>query len=232
MSLPYSINWVAASTTFLGALQAPTVGIPLVFTNPVARPNLVVGTAQSPKAVMPPDNVRTVTLTSAGNLSAINFTISAIAENSLVIAQTIAGPNANTVSFLLAASEVFSIIPDGTSATTLSIGISGGYTLPYNSDTWNQASLLSYEVSKVVGVVSLTPQITNDLSAKMMNGFYVPQIQSWYPLIPDQVGFVLPITLPQMFSFRNFPVNASRISAAAITTGTFTLTTIQQGGHW
>lgn len=232
MALPYSINWVAASTTFLGALQAPTIDMPLVFTNPVARPNLVTGVAQSPKAVMPQDNVRTVTLTSAGNLSAINFTISAVKENGFVIAQTLAGPNANTVSFTLPASEVFSIIPSGTSATTLSIGISGGYTAPYSHDVWNQATLMSYEISNVVGVVSLTPQITNDLSAKMVNTFYVPQVQSWFPMTPDQVGLVVPIVLPVMFSFREFPVNASRLSAAATTTGTFTLTTLQQGGHW
>ena len=237
MSRPYKIDWIANNTTFLGVLQAPTINVPLVYLKPEhanvdltgTLPTILVSTEIG---LMPKDNVRKVSLTSAGNLSAINFTITGINEAGLFLTEVLGGPNATTVDSVNAYYKVYNIVPSATSATTVSIGIADGYTMPYQGDYWNQASVMSFQITKVVGTVSLTPQMTDDESGEMVNTFYVPQVQTYAALPPDQATVVPPLTANTMFSFRNFPIAASRILVGATTTGTFTLTTLMQGGHY
>ena len=246
MSLPYVVNWQAANTSFLGPLQSPTTGVPLLFNNPVTILNPITNSNVSflgaiNQGIMPPDNVRTVTLTSSGNLSGIQFTIISTAENGLVSTQAIAGPNADTVSYSTPpAAHVISIIPNGTSSTQLSIGISNGYTMPFECDVWNKQSLLSFAITNVVGTVSLTPQITNDKSFIMVRqGNYTPLNRMYFTMVPDQNksttstdAVTIPITANTIFSFSEFPVSACRLSVGSTTTGSFTLTTIMQGGKY
>lgn len=92
---------VTSNTAGLVALQTPASGVGLTLTGAAA--SLI------PK--------RFVTLTSAANLSGINFTVIG-PEGSEVIT----GPNANTVTGTRAFSAITSITPNGTSASTVSAG--------------------------------------------------------------------------------------------------------------
>jgi len=69
--------------------------------------------------------VEEVTLTSGANLSAINFTIVGVDFDGNVVTETLAGPNANTVTTTAQYWRVTSVTPDATSASTVQIGIAG-----------------------------------------------------------------------------------------------------------
>ena len=113
MSLQQVITFAASSTTAIGALQAPVADTALAIKNstPLGTPSYVI-----------PNFARLVTLTSAANLSAIDFVISGLDINMNPITETLTGPNANTVSSTLNYHVILSIIPDTTSASTVSVG--------------------------------------------------------------------------------------------------------------
>lgn len=92
---------VTASPTGLAAAQAPASGVGLSLTGAAA-------------SLVPR---RLVTLTSAANLSAISFTVTGPEGVDVIV-----GPNNNTVTGVVSFSKVTSIVPGGTSASTLSAG--------------------------------------------------------------------------------------------------------------
>lgn len=73
---------------------------------------------------------RAVSLTSAANLSAINFTLVAYDVWGVLFHSTIAGPDANTVTFPKCAKWVLSITPNTTSASDVSAGTADVYEFP------------------------------------------------------------------------------------------------------
>lgn len=77
------------------------------------------------------DVPRCVALTSASDLSAINFTLVAYDQYGQRFTNTIAGPNATTVIFPKAAKWVVSITPAGTSVNTVTAGTSDTFGLPF-----------------------------------------------------------------------------------------------------
>jgi hypothetical protein len=77
------------------------------------------------------DPPREVTLTSAGDLSAVNFTVVGLDRWGRSVSEVIVGPNANTVIGNHVYSVVTSITPDATSATTVEAGWSDRVTTPW-----------------------------------------------------------------------------------------------------
>lgn len=77
------------------------------------------------------DTPRAVSLTSAANLSAINFTITGFDLYGRRTSQTRAGPNANTVNTLKAFASVLSVTASAGSGSTVSIGSADIFGLPY-----------------------------------------------------------------------------------------------------
>lgn len=73
---------------------------------------------------------RAITLTSAANLSAINFTITGLDYHNRVIVQTLAGPNANTVTTLKTFQAVYSVTADAAVPSNVSVGTSDTFGLP------------------------------------------------------------------------------------------------------
>lgn len=70
--------------------------------------------------------VGSITLTSADDLSSVNFVISGKNSSGVEITETLAGPNANTVTSALNTYwRITSIVPSATSVSTVSAGISG-----------------------------------------------------------------------------------------------------------
>lgn len=118
------------ATANFSALVAQTATVPI----PIASgTGLTAGVAPdgSGRAVVVLDTPRCISLTSGANLSAGNFTIVGFDQYGQLQTQTRAGPNANTVNTLKAFASVLSVTPDTTSASTVSIGTSDIFGLPY-----------------------------------------------------------------------------------------------------
>lgn len=73
---------------------------------------------------------RSVTLTSAGNLSGVSFTITGLDYHNRVIVQTLAGPNANTVSTTKTFQVVYSVATSAAVGTAVSVGTGDVIGLP------------------------------------------------------------------------------------------------------
>lgn len=84
---------------------------------------------------------RAVSLTSAANLSAINFTVRGYDIYGVPMTETRAGPNANTVNTKKAFAWVASVTPDATSASTVSVGVSDIVGLPIRADKFAQVDI-------------------------------------------------------------------------------------------
>lgn len=111
---------LALQAANIAALQAPTSGVALTLTagtgiqfatNPTGGPALYVL-----------DVPRCISLTSAANLSGITFLATMMDEYGNTETQLITGPNAGTVVAKKACIGVYSVVPLGTSASTVSVG--------------------------------------------------------------------------------------------------------------
>lgn len=121
---PAIYNYAAASTTFIATSQAGTTSVPLAmnpstfdYTN-IALSQVVIDGGASQ---------RSVSLTSTGDLSGIQFTIVGLDPRGGTVTQTITGPNNATVYTTTGYTIARSITPDGsfTSGVSAGIGTSG-----------------------------------------------------------------------------------------------------------
>lgn len=76
------------------------------------------------------DVPRAVTLTSAGNISAVTFTITGYCSFGNPMTQTLAGPNANTVATTKAFKSITSVAVSGAVGTNTSVGFNDKFGLP------------------------------------------------------------------------------------------------------
>lgn len=118
MARPVRYTYAASSTTYVTTAQ--TLG---------AAGNLVIdgtGAEISPTRRMRLTGsgfARPITLTSAGNISAVNFTITGTDIRGAALSEVIAGPNANTVSTTALFYSVTNIAANGAVGTGTSVGI-------------------------------------------------------------------------------------------------------------
>lgn len=117
-------------TANIAALQASTSGTALTL---AAGTGVTTGVAPdgSGSMVYQFDVARAVSLTSTSNLSAINYLITGFDEYGVKLTQLKAGPNNNTVNTLKAFKSVLSVVPQGTSASTVSVGSSDVFGLQF-----------------------------------------------------------------------------------------------------
>jgi len=76
------------------------------------------------------DVPRAITLTSAGNISGVNFTITGIDDWGYNISHVMAGPNANTVTSTKCFKTIISIAANGAVGTNTSVGIDDIFEFP------------------------------------------------------------------------------------------------------
>lgn len=160
MGSPIIITWPEADTDYFCATQAVTSGVPLTFTKPNVVQNIFSG-ATTYNMGMPPQNIREVSLTSSGNLSAVNFVISGDNGYGTPISVTIAGPNATTVfsgpdyPF----GNIYSITPSATSSATVSVGTGNlGNTSWIEFDKYNKSATYAFTYTTgTTGVLAITP---------------------------------------------------------------------------
>lgn len=134
----------------IAATQAPTINTPLLINGSLASGGVATMTAQ-----------QFVGLTSAGNLSAVNFTITGTDDQGRVISQTIAGPNANTVQTTLNYLTVTSIVPSATSAVTLTVDtVSAGASAEIPLDKYLKPFQVSFSVEGFTGTPNVIVEWT------------------------------------------------------------------------
>lgn len=121
MALPITYTFIAADAAYVCALQ--TLG--------AAGSMIINGTGwdgyDNPRRIRltktSPGYERTISLTSAGNISGVNFTITGTDIRGAAKTEVIAGPNANTVFTTGFFYSITSVAANGAVATNTSIGI-------------------------------------------------------------------------------------------------------------
>ena len=114
---PLSTVLQSANTTAISPAQTP--GGASIFTQ------------TSNPSILPVPSV--ISLTSAGNVSAVNFTITGLDASGTAISETIAGPNANTVFTTKVFASVEKVFNSAALGSSTSVGYGSTVTLPYAS---------------------------------------------------------------------------------------------------
>lgn len=111
---------------------------------------------------------RTITLTSTGNISGVNFTITGLDLRGIAVSEVIAGPNNNTVTTTAQFAQVDSVTANGAVATATSIGTgSTGVTNWFMTDRFKNpfAVTVACEVTATASwTVQDTPDDANDIT--------------------------------------------------------------------
>lgn len=118
---PRKFYWPIASKDSICAAQAFTTGVPLVF-NGTLSASKITNTGEAPKFVIFDNFSRKVSISSAANLSGIQFTVTGNYYGKEV-SDTFNGPSAGgTVESGVIFSSVTSVTANATSANTVSVG--------------------------------------------------------------------------------------------------------------
>lgn len=125
--IPYTITPATLGAALLAALQTTAGAGDLVLTagagvTSVVRPDGV--------AVLQLDVPRNVTLTSAGDISAVTFTVTGYGIYGEALSETITGPNANTVQGNVAFYQIVAIAASAAVGTNTSAGMGDKFGLP------------------------------------------------------------------------------------------------------
>lgn len=122
MSQFYEYNWPAPVANGISLFQGLTANIPLLLNG-----SYVNKTTRTVNFVDDFGIVPRITLNSAANISGINFLITGY-QNGVFISETLAGPNANTVTSVNCFDTLLQIIPSGTTGSTVQAGVAAlGY---------------------------------------------------------------------------------------------------------
>lgn len=148
MSQFYEYNWPAPVANGISLFQGLTANIPLLLNG-----SYVNKTTRTVNFVGDFGIVPRITLNSAANLSGINFLITGY-QNGVFISETLAGPNANTVTSVNCFDSVAQIIPSGTTGSTLQVGVAAlGY---FPIILLNTAKVNTSGVSYALNIVATT----------------------------------------------------------------------------
>ena len=102
------------------------------------------------------------TLTSANNLSAVNFTITGMDSAGNVVSEVLAGPNANTVTSVKSYTTITNIATSA-AVTAVSVGTqSGGYTNFIPMDLYVRSPQIGIQATVVSGSVTYSMTFTDD----------------------------------------------------------------------
>ena len=172
----YNAIPLTIQTANVAVLQAQTANVPLVL---AAGTGATLGTAPdgSGLPVIKFDVPRGVSLTSGSNLSAGKVLVTGYDQYGQKMTQLMTNASTNTVTSLKAFASILSAVPDTTSASTMSIGSSDLFGLPFYiadagyivSVKWNET--LAPDAGTFVAGVATAPS-TNLLGD--VRGTYVP----------------------------------------------------------
>lgn len=155
---PNIYSFPAPSTTAVALAQTAASGVPLVINGALLTTNSRWAPQSGLAVALLPNIARKLTLTSAGNLSAVNFVIVGTDAVNAPLTETIAGPNATTVTTVNQFHTVNSITPSGAVGTAVSVGTSAeGSTKPIRVDYLRNPTTISLDFT-VTGTISGTVQ--------------------------------------------------------------------------
>ena len=163
--MTFVISYAAASAVSIAALQTLGTAGSLTLNGPLAKAyNPMTGVVDN----APLTQVATllqqgrVTLTSANNLSAVTFTITGTDSGGNVVSETIAGPNASTVTSAKSYSTITSIRTNG-AVTAVSVGTANyGETNFLPTDIYVRNQLLAIQVDVLSGAPNYSMTFTDD----------------------------------------------------------------------
>lgn len=239
------ITWPVPDTDYFCATQAVTSGVPLTLVSPNTIQNIFTNAVTYCKG-MPAQNIRNVSLTSSGNLSAVNFTIVGDNGYGTPITQTIAGPNATTVytSVDFPFGNIYSITPSATSSATVSVGTgTRGNTSWIQFDKYNQNAIYAFTYV-VSGSVNLQP-IYLPFFTSFVNGKIVYNAQDDFDtsnareiefdqpnVYVDINTETLPITQSCSIQTTGIIMGGFSTVVSPSSTGSFVCTVVQQGAKF
>jgi len=147
MSQFYEYNWPAPIANGISLFQTTTANTPLLlngsYVNKTTRIVNFIDFGIVPR----------ITLNSAANFRAINFLITGY-QNGVFISETLAGPNANTVTSVNCFDTVTQIIPTGTTGSTVQVGVASiGY---FPMILLNTAKTNTSSISYALNIVAAT----------------------------------------------------------------------------
>lgn len=211
MSRPVRILWIPLDTSAvctpqtLGAAGALTINGTLASKSDAEKRHVTFENLE-----------RTVSLTSAGNLSGLQFTITGTLQGA-VVSQTRSGPNANTVYTTQKFTTITSVTVNGAVATNVSVGNGDtGNTVWYLSDFYRSRSSLLVSVGLIAGTVSYDFQTTPNYPIEDLTKPFVPPF-IWTDAIDGITIPTIPAATPMsnatesIMANYTFPTTASRI---------------------
>lgn len=149
MSQFYEYNWPAPVANGISLFQGLTANTPLMLNGAYVNKTTKTANFVDDFGIVP-----RITLNSAANLSGINFLITGY-QNGVFISETLAGPNANTVTSINCFDTLLQIIPSGTTASTLQVGVASvGY---FPMILLNTAKLNTSSISYALNIVQASP---------------------------------------------------------------------------
>jgi len=182
-----------------------------------SNPNLPNIRAEFPKIC------RQVTISSTGNLSGIQFTITGIGDNGYPKSVTIAGPNNNTVTTV---NELFTIVnsvsANAAVATNVRVGTGTlGATQWFLSDHYRDVNHLAVNVI-VTGTINYSFQTTYDdpttnpnyVVKTPIDGVTIPTVPTTTPMVNQTVSDLADYTIPTHYS--RVYVNSSDATGALV----------------
>jgi len=228
------IGGISVNTALFAALQAPATGVPLT----LAATSIPADSGQLYLTAAP------VTLTSAANLSAISFTVVGTDRRGNALSEIIVGPNANTVSGHFLFANITSITPNGTSASTVSAGVSGTHYGPWIVTAFHLSTVFAKALSGTTQIFDVYATAQNILDVGQFQpdpvnnswvggeGLIVPQPATQYnngawPLVPASLQAAAPWLLGTNLVL---PEDDGTWSSAQVAPTTFTAAAPGAGG--
>lgn len=148
MSQFYEYNWPTPIANGISLFQTLTANIPMLLNG-----SYVNKTTKTVNFVDDFGIVPRITLSSAANLSGVNFLITGY-QNGVFISETLAGPNNATVTSVNCFDTLIQIIPNTTSVSTASVGVASiGY---FPIILLNTAKLNTSSISYALNIVAAT----------------------------------------------------------------------------
>lgn len=210
---PVIYNFIATDASYVCASQ----------TTGAAGALIINGTGRNPQkyngeVIIPGGFERQLTLTSAGNLSAVNFTITGLSLRGAAQTEVIAGPNATTVTTTAYWKEICSITASAAVGSAITVGIGSiGQSNPFISDYYLTLDAISTQVD-VTGTINYTAQITLDN----------PQTNAAPTWFSHPVAALVGATADQL-GVLTTPIVSQRILVNSSAGGSLIATIMQQG---
>lgn len=210
---PVVYNFIATDASYVCASQTLGAAGRLDINGTGRNPQKYVG-----EVIIPGGFERQLTLTSAGNLSAVNFTIVGLSMRGVAQTEVIAGPNATTVTTTNYWKEIYSITASAAVASAVTVGIgSVGQSNPFLCDYYLTLDSVATQVD-VTGTINYSAQITlDDPQTNASPDWYSHPTAALVGATTSQIGVL------------NIPVISQRILVNSSGGGSLVATMLQQG---